>query len=241
MLAPSRNAAALASAILLGLQETAQQVVGSPSSVRCQGVAPGEDFINMCTRTFASALSGIVLLSALSFAQRRNADPKCLAVDRLVILPVVDRRTDKKIWVDLERIRRVTANYLTRKHYASFESDYTGDIEAITEAELKASKSRPGWIKRLGPAEARWVMVVGLDKIELQGGVNARQIFHTDVFGYLYDKDSASLFWDGEIVSAIEDTYSILAAKDRRTNAAIEQAIRDLLFDFPSKPLTKRK
>ncbi|MBV9765459.1 MAG: ankyrin repeat domain-containing protein, partial [Acidobacteriaceae bacterium] len=59
------------------------------------------------------------------------------AIDKIVILPVVDSRTDKKAKVNLQNIRKSTAEILKLKHYS------------VAQAES-------------APPEARWVMIVNL-------------------------------------------------------------------------------
>jgi hypothetical protein len=109
------------------------------------------------------------------------------AIDQIVILPVVAPQGK----VDPQFMRKSAQKLLEKKRYAVIESDNTSSVGEIVEKDL--IEARPEWIKRLGPPKARWVMV-----IERRGiGMKVPGIPRVEVLGFMYDKESGSVLWEG--------------------------------------------
>jgi hypothetical protein len=136
--------------------------------------------------------------SGLTFAQQ-SPDSRFAAIQEIVILPALDSRSDKNVSVNFKKMRESAQRILKFKRYYTTQSDNMGDVGGIVETNLGSAS--PEWIKRLGPPEARWIMVIGLGG--LQG---ARITTAATVFGFLYDKESASLIWQARGAGVFQPT-----------------------------------
>jgi hypothetical protein len=186
-------------------------------------------------------LIGLLLpnLACTSLAARPKApppDPKFLAIDQIVILPVVDARAGKKDNVNLETLRNSAKSDLKSKNYRFSVSDTTGKTGDIVQEDLDDSK--PEWIKGLGPSDARWVMVLGL------GDVHSKVTFgssgNAEVFGFLFDKQDGSVLWKGTGVGqAGQGGLLGMAMKGTMSTSAIQTAVANLMVGIPKLPKNK--
>lgn len=163
----------------------------------------------------------------------KQIDPRFTAIENIVILPAIDARSGKKENVKLEDVQKSTLKGLEKKHYKVSLSDNAGTVGEITEEDLKDAK--PDWIQKLGPAEARWVMVVCL------GDVASKMTFgstgNAEVSGYLYDKQTATLVWkDKGIGQAGQGGLAGMMMKSSMKGEALHAAIYNLLSSIPKLP-----
>jgi hypothetical protein len=190
----------------------------------------------------AIGLSILVLVPAFfpadGFGQRPpRSDPKFLTIGQIEILPVVDARAGKRDKVDLDKYLRGTAQKnLKSKNYAVSLSDSTG-VGDMVEEDLNEAK--PDWIKRLGPSEARWVMVLGVRDVHSKTTFGSTG--NAEVFGFLYDKDSGSTLWKGEGQGKVgQGGLMGMAMKGVMSASAIQMATTNLLSEIPKLPKTKK-
>lgn len=158
------------------------------------------------------------------------------AINEITLLPTVDVRSDKKVEVDIQKqITEPTMENLKNRGYKVGFSDKIGDIEQISENALKTAN--PAWIKRLGPPEARWVMVVTLvdvrTKMDLVFGSGSTG--QAEVAGFLYDKESGKMVWQDKGSAKRGGGGGLLgmALNKSITNAAISGAVMDLFASIP--------
>jgi hypothetical protein len=160
--------------------------------------------------------------------------PRYGGIEKIVLLPVVDcRSTNKDTKINFKNMRANAGRVLKKlNHYSVAQSDDATGLDAITEQDL-GSGSRE-WIKRLGPPEARWVMVIGLS--DLQG--SHRFSTAATVFGFLYDKPEATLSWRGRGVGrptapapvAYYPQAGVLGNAAAQSSAQLADALTKLMF-----------
>ena len=155
-----------------------------------------------------------------------------MAIENIVILPVLDTRPDKQVNFDLKNMRDEMANRLEKlKHYRVSESDQMGDVGDVTAKDL--SSATPEWVRRLGPPDARWVMVIGLS-----GAQGKRVTTGAMVFGYLFDKQSGKVLWQGIGIGAptpplpvpYDTSQGALQNADNQANAQLAQVLTTVIF-----------
>lgn len=189
--------------------------------------------------TFSLWMLILAALPVNSFGKRHSPppDPKFLAIGQIVILPVVDARAGQKGKVDLNSALRKTAQKnLKSKNYAVIVSDSIGNVGEVVEEDLNDAK--PEWIKRLGPPEARWVMLVGLRDVHSK--ITFGSTGNAEVFGSLYDKDSGSTIWSGTGVGQVGQGGLLgMAMKGAMSTSAIQTATFNLLGSIPKVPKKK--
>lgn len=114
------------------------------------------------------------------------------AVGPILMLPPVDARIDKKIEVNFDKqLRDEATKLVAKKGYQIAASPTTDGPADITEDELRTADGE--WIKRLGPPEARWVMIVSL--IDVTTNLTFGSTGNAEVEGFLYDKEQGTLVW----------------------------------------------
>ena len=189
-------------------------------------------------------------VAAGELIDEESSDVRFLPVEKIVILPVVDARSPNnqptifagpnynEAKINLKLIRDFVEYKLLLKHYQVVESDETGGLDA---ARL-ASPLEPEEAKRLGPPDARWVMVVGIDL--LAGSRFGATEAHC--FGFLYDKESGHSLWmnygvvSGQVYLPFSDPLGnlivnpLLPGAQRRQE--IDTAVTVLLSSFPGRP-----
>ena len=160
-------------------------------------------------------------------------DPKFTSIGEIVILPALDFRADKEHKAPLKDMRKEARAILKHKNYAVSESDTTGDVGEILREDLKTSK--PEWVKRLGPKEARWVMVLGLGYMDSKLDIGSSGT--AQVFGYIYDKETGETVWNDKTMGRSSAPAGLLgmSMKHLMSGAAVQEAVMNLLFEIPKK------
>jgi hypothetical protein len=174
----------------------------------------------------------LAVLPANCFGKHHDSppDPRFLAIDQITIIPAVDLRAGKKDTVNLEKLDKMAEGVLKRKNYSAARTDNKGIIGDIAEEDLNDAK--PEWIKRLGPADARWVMVLGLNDVHSKMSFGSTG--NAEVVGFLFDKQDGSVLWKGTgIGQAGQGGLLGMAMKGAMSEAAIETAVGNLLNDIP--------
>jgi len=161
----------------------------------------------------------------------RAPDFKPESVTQITLLPAVDTRTDKTAAVNLEdRLRGEVARILKRKGYAVVLNDATRETAELTNDNLRAAA--PALIKRLGPPEARWIMVLGLIDLNVSGDTDK-----AEVSGFLYDKEKGTRLWRDTSICLVGREGGIfgMLINLERGNTAISAAIDQLLSSIPDR------
>ncbi len=163
-----------------------------------------------------------------------TSDPKFLAIDHLAVLPLLDLREDQTEQVNLADLTNITEDLLKQDNYAANLASDKGNVGEILEANL--ADARPEWIKRLGPPEARWVMVVGVR--DTHGMTNSLEHTNTAEFvGFLFDKQDASVLWKGKGTGKVgRMLLGGVLRKGAMPGEAEKAALTDLLSGLPTLP-----
>jgi hypothetical protein len=163
-----------------------------------------------------------------------TTDPKFLAIDHLIVLPLLDLREDQTEQVNLADLTNFTEDLLKQDNYPASLSDNKGTVDEILEANLADAK--PEWIKRLGPPEARWVMVVGVR--DTHGMTNSLEHTNTAEFvAFLFDKQDASVLWKGKGTGKVgRMLLGGVLRKGAMPGEAEKAALTDLLSGLPTLP-----
>ncbi len=163
-----------------------------------------------------------------------TTDPKFLAIDHLAVLPLLDFREDQTIQVNLADLTNITEDLLKQDNYAAHLAGDKGTAAEILEASL--ADANPEWIKRLGPPESRWVIVVGLR--DVHGMSSSIEHNSTAEFvGFLFDKQDGSVLWQGKGTGKIAGLLlGGLMRKAAMPGEAEKAALVDLLSGLPTLP-----
>jgi hypothetical protein len=160
-----------------------------------------------------------------AFYRASGLTPK--SIGQITLLPAVDARIDQQVAAPLEeRLRQKAATILKRKGYPVVLSD-SGESTVLTNDSLRAAD--PALIKRLGPPDARWIMVLALIDLNVVGSNDK-----VEVAGFLYDKEKGLLLWRDSTICLVGDG-GILGGliNDKRVDLAVSTAVDSLLGSIP--------
>jgi hypothetical protein len=173
-------------------------------------------------------------ICAMNCPGKNPPDPKLMAIENISVLPIVDARAGDKKKVNMGDIQTTVIRLLNKKkHYPASAASTSGDVGQIAVEDLESAI--PSYVKKLGPPDARWVMVICLDdvvsKLTLGSTGNA------ELSGYLFDKDSGELIWKGKGVGqAGQGGLMGMAMKGAMKGQALLEAIQKLLKGMPDRP-----
>jgi hypothetical protein len=155
-------------------------------------------------------------------------------VDVISILPPVDARLDKKEKVNLQKeLNKTARSKLKKKRYKVQLIDTDSTNSVITKDDLETHDA--AWIKKLGPGDANWLMVLVLDDVvtKLSFGSSG----NAEVSGFLFDKQSGTLLWRDKGVGKTGFSglagMMMIASMDEE---AIRLAVIDLIASIPKRP-----
>jgi hypothetical protein len=160
-----------------------------------------------------------------------------VSVAEIRVLPVVDARVDKQQKTDIEKhVRGAALKNLQKKGYKALTTNELGPAGAIDEEQLKASDA--AWIKQLGPAEARFVMVLAV--LDIKTRLTFGSTGNAEVTGVLYDKDAGVALWrDKGIGQAGQGGLAGMLVKGAMDETAVGAAMYNLLSSLPAKIVKK--
>jgi hypothetical protein len=164
-------------------------------------------------------------------------DPRYMAIQSISVLPIVDARAGKKAGVNLEHLQNSVVNIVKRKHYSVSAVSASGEAGEIAAEDLQSAHAL--FLKKLGPADARWVMVVCLEDVASK--ITFGSTGNAEVTGYLFDKDSGTVVWMGKGVGqAGQGGLMGMAMKGMMSSAAIDSAVGNLFGSMPNRPKPER-
>jgi hypothetical protein len=158
----------------------------------------------------------------------RASEFKPESIGQITLLPAVDARIDKNVEANLEdQLRGEAATILKRKGYAVVLSGTSRETAALRGDNLRAAD--PALIKHLGPPEARWIMVLALIDLNVDGNTDK-----VEASGFLYDKEKDLLLWRDTVICLVGDggIFGVLV-NDGRGDKAISVAVDALLDSIP--------
>lgn len=193
----------------------------------------------MMRRVLRYALAALLLTTiyALECAAKKSPaippDPKFMAIQNISVLPVVDARAGKKARLNMEKLQSRAVNVLKKKRYSASAGSFSGEIGEIDEEDLQSAL--PAYIKKLGPANARWVMVICLQDVASR--ITFGSTGNAEVSGYLFDKNRGELVWQGKGVGqAGQGGLAGMAMKGLMNSAALDSAVYNLFGGIPNRP-----
>jgi len=160
-------------------------------------------------------------------------DPKLMAIQNVSVLPVVDARAGTKASVSLEKLQGRVVKMLQNKRYSASSAASTGQSGEIAIEDVEGA-AQP-FVKKLGPASERWVLVIFLNDISSK--LTFGSTGNAQVSGYLFDKDAGELLWSGRGVGqAGQGGLLGMSMKGMMKGEALDAAVGNLLGSMPSRP-----
>jgi hypothetical protein len=191
-------------------------------------------------KSFAIKLSLCLLvlaaLEARGFGKKHEIpppEPRFMAISRIDILPILDLRVDKKDKVNFEALSKIAAGILQKSNYVAYPTVDRGTVGEIAEEDLTDAK--PEWVKRLGPSQARWVMVLGLNDVHTK--MTFGSTGNAEMIGFLFDKRDGSVVWKKTALGKQGQGGLLgMAMKGAMVDMAAQTAVANLLDDIPKRP-----
>lgn len=183
------------------------------------------------------AVLSLVAIFAVDCAAKKNAksepDPVFMAIQNISVLPIVDARAGKKAGVNLEKLQQSVAKVIKKKRYSVSSANIPGEAGEIAVEDVEAAD--PSYVKKLGPTNERWVMVVFLDDITSK--ITFGSTGNAELSGYLFDKQDGRLVWKNKGVGqAGQGGLAGMAMKGMMKGEAMSNAIGSLLSSIPKRP-----
>jgi len=184
------------------------------------------------SRGFVFALL-LAITAAAGAAKDPPPDPRFMNIESVSVLPIVDARAGKKAGVNLQNLQNSVVNILRKKRYLVNSSPNDGDAGQIAEEDLQAGE--PQFIRKLGPADSRWVLVVCLEDVISK--VTFGSTGNAEMSGYLFDKESGKVIWQSKGVGqAGQGGLLGMTMKGMMSGEAIGSALSNLFAGLPAKP-----
>lgn len=174
-------------------------------------------------------------ICAIAHAGKKSPpDPRFTAIENISVLPVLDARAGDKKKVNVGDIQSTVTNLLNKKkHYPASAAGNWGEAGQVAVEDLE--NPVPSYIKKLGPMEARWVMVVCLDDVNSKMGFGSTG--NAELSGYLFDKETGELIWKGKGAGQVgQGGLMGMAFKGAMKGEALHAAILKLLKGMPDRP-----
>jgi hypothetical protein len=164
--------------------------------------------------------------------------PIFTAIQNISVLPIVDARAGTKASVNMENLQTTAVNALKSKRYRVTAAATSGEARQIVEEDLQSAK--PEWTKKLGPTDARWVMVVCLG--DVTSSLTFGSTGNAQLSGYLFDKESGENIWKGKGVGqAGQGGLAGMLMKGTMKSAALNAAMFNLVSSMPTLPKTAKR
>ncbi len=179
-------------------------------------------------------VTGICSISAAGKKHEKlPPDPKFSAITNISVLPIADARAGKKAGVNLEKLQGNVVSTLKRKHYPVDPATSSGVSGEIAIEDMESPNSP--YIKKLGPANERWVMVVFLDDVNSK--ITFGSTGNAELTGFLFDKEQGELVWRGKGVGqAGQGGLMGMTMKGMMKSEALDAAVANLLGSMPTRP-----
>jgi len=186
----------------------------------------------------ALSLLIVVVEGAAKKQPKPQPDPAFAAIENISVLPIVDARAGQKANVNLEKLQESVVRTLKKKRYTAAAANTTGETKEIAIEDVESAD--PSYVKKLGPTDERWVMVVFLDDINSKmahSKINFGSTGNAELSGYLFDKESGQLIWKNKGVGQSEENGLLgMAEKWERKGEALGAATASLLSSVPERP-----
>ena len=185
-----------------------------------------------------SALTfGIALLACSSFVEAQDTpfyfvhpSFNSSSIEKIHLLRGVDLSFETKGHKGFDgRLSGRVLNSLKKSGHYDAEFDKTASIVDVTLGNL--SKLSPEWIRTIGPAAARWVMLFVIVDSAAGKKVLAKATCEMDL--YLFDRVEGTVLYRNRVVQSFADSL-IMPSKVSATNAMV-YAIEQLQEAFPRK------
>ena len=154
-------------------------------------------------------------------------------MDKVSVLPVIDARVDTAIKLDLDKkVQRLAKNDLEDKRYAVEVVTDPRALGGISGEDLRAGNA--GALAKLGPPDARWVMVFTLE--ELSRRLTFGSSGNAEITMAIVDRQSKRVVWrDKGVGRAGQGGLIGMAMIGMMGEAALEEAVRPILRKIPDR------
>jgi hypothetical protein len=187
--------------------------------------------IRIRTLLLAAIALGMVLTAGCIPPVPIYSDPglASLRMDKITVLPAVDRRVDKSSKVDLEGgVRGRVVRSLKRKGYTVEAPQTFSGAREIPNAEVAEMETQE--LAGLGPQDARYLFVVYLD--DACGVTAFGTSYKTEATGLLIEKSSAKVLWRDKAVTTDGITcWCIMAGINR--GSVMQRCFYRMMASFP--------
>jgi hypothetical protein len=196
--------------------------------------------MHLCPKLYKNGISLVLILFVVGCIVDTKLPPQLdprfprlqpQLISHIVLLPALDARIDKKEKVDTQaQMCNRGKDKLKEKGYQVSLSDNMGEVTQIAEDDLKSAD--PQWIKRLGPSDARWVMVLVL--VDVSTELTFGSTGNAEVAGFLFDKETGVEVWREKGTCQMgQGGLAGMAMKGLMGSWAIKEATNNLLLKFP--------
>ncbi len=135
-------------------------------------------------------------------------------------------------------IQKEAVKILTKKRYNAIPAAGAGEVGEILEPDL--ATPAPDWVKKLGPADARWVMVVVL--ADARSKITFGSTASVELNAYLFDKNTGELLWKSQAVGKSGQGGLIgMAMKGSNESMAVAAATSKLFKTLQGGPESGKK
>jgi hypothetical protein len=148
-------------------------------------------------------------------------------VESVTLLPAADFRRDKHLKTDFQKILTNTGEgrVKSRKYKVLALKD-----TALSVRESDLLEAKPEWIGQLGPADAQWIMVLGVEQVTRFTTADSEAV--AEVSGTLIDKRNRTVAWRGVGKGWMRAGLLVGGLVD---NDAVRMAALDLFHSLPKR------
>ena len=153
-------------------------------------------------------------------------------MDTVYVLPVVDARADKKLDLNDARLQKTLADSLRRKRYHTVLLSDGLLVAGLTDEDVRDPTH--DWIRRTGPSEARWVMLLVVT--ELSRKLTFGSTGNAEVTLAILDKQQGAVVWqDKALGRAGQGGLLGMMLVSTMDDEALAAAVRQVLQKIPRK------
>lgn len=120
-------------------------------------------------------------------------------IDKITVFPAIDLRKERSIVIDRETLHALMIYWglmpsrMERIGYPEIDYLPVGIVGAASITPDDIAEAKPKWINTLGPASAKWVLIITLD--DFVSVATYGFAASTKCSGYLFDKGAGKLVW----------------------------------------------
>jgi len=155
------------------------------------------------------------------------------AVAQVAVLPIVDSRVGKAEPIELQKdVGGYLRSRLEDRGYTVQFASTFGDVGTVSDVDLQSPDA--AWIRRLGPPDARYVLVVML--MDLKSTLTFGSTGNAEVSGYLFDRADGVMLWHDKGIGQVGQGGLLgMAFKGGMASDALRVAVADMVSSLPER------